>query len=107
MVAEAFYLVPGFLPDVLQKLRRGWVKRAREHKIVPEKQSLLVAEIVKVIALILSAAPDAEHVHVRLLSAGEEILEHDPGLPLWQGVTRNPVGTLDKDLDAVHAEPER
>ena len=84
VVAQAFDLVPDFLSDVFQKVRRGRIERTREHAILPDEQSFFVAQIVKLVALILATAPDAEHVHVCLLCACQQILKHRARLALRQ-----------------------
>ena len=52
----------------------------------------------------LPAAPEAHHVHVRLLRGGEQIAVARRRLAALEGVARNPVRALAEDLLAVHAE---
>ena len=107
MVAQALDLVLGFLPHVLEELRCRGVQRAGKHEVVPDQDPLFVAQVVEVVALVLAAAPDAEHVHVRRDRARQQVVVARTGLPRRQRVARDPVRALAEHLDAVDLEVHR
>src|SRR5947209_8154824 len=66
MITQARDVVDGFMPDIVEKFRGGRVHAASEHKFLPQQNSHLVASVIKVVALVNSAAPNTQHVHVRI-----------------------------------------
>ena len=66
MISQPRHVIEGFMPDVIQKLRSCWIHAAGEHEFLPDQNSHFIARIVKIVALVDAAAPDAQHVHVRL-----------------------------------------
>ena len=107
VVAEALELVRHLVPDLAEKRVVARIDRARAHHVVPEKNALLVAEVVEAVLLVLSAAPDADHVHVGPARALDELR-----IALWRllvlvGGARNPVRALHEEAASVDAEDER
>ena len=60
--------------DILANFRRHFgqeffgcrIHLAREHEVLPDHQAEFIAQIVKPVRLVAAAAPDAQHVHVRV-----------------------------------------
>ena len=74
---------------------------------MPDKDALLVAEVVEAVLLVLSAAPDADHVHVRLARALDELRVALGRLLVLVGRAGNPVRALHEEAASVDAEDER
>ncbi len=66
VVPEPPHVVHRLPPDVADHLLVARVHRAREHHVVPDQQPLLVAQLVENVVVVLPAAPEAQHVLVRL-----------------------------------------
>ena len=80
------------------------IHRAREHLVVPDEEPELVAEVVEAVLLVLSAAPEPDHVHVRRGRAFQEIAIALRRLAVLVGVAGNPVRALREDALAVDGE---
>src|SRR5690606_20281915 len=64
MAAQTFYIFNSFLFYVFQKFGIARIHSAGKHKILPNKNSFCVAKLVKIVVLINSSAPNAEHIHI-------------------------------------------
>ena len=107
MVGEPLHLMTDLRLNVLEELRGGWVHRAAEHTVLPDEQPLLITEVVEDLLLIHAAAPDAQHVHVRIDGGLEELLVAIIGEPGGEGIEGDPVGSLGEDVDSVYREGHR
>ena len=79
MIAQALDLVDRFLPDVFLE---GYVTRnhvAAEHEFLPNHDAELVADVVKIVRLVISAAPLTNHVHVRVAGGLQNVADESPG----------------------------
>ena len=86
-------LVPG-MGLLLDKIEKSLVSRihgASEHGILPQENSQLVSQIVKLVRLIYSATPHSQHVHIGVASATQEIHEQFRGDVSGASARRNPV----------------
>ena len=79
---------------------------AGEHKVLPDQQAFLVAEVIKIGALINPATPDADHVHVGGGGAGEKIVEEVAARFVNETVGGNPVRALGKNRASIDDELE-
>ena len=104
MVPEAAHLVVDFNPDFLKEFLRRRIKIAGEHEILPNHEAEFVAEIVEMVKLVASAAPDADHVHVGCGGGVEQFLCQFRRGGGRERVGRNPVGALAEDFAAVDPE---
>ncbi len=95
------------VPDLAEKRVVARIDRTRAHHVVPDKDALLVAEVVEAVLLVLSAAPDADHVHVRLARALDELRVALGRLLVLVGRAGNPVRALHEEAATVDAEDER
>ena len=100
---------PGDLPAHLgrhvgQEILGGGVKVAGEHEILPDHQAQLVAQVIKPVRLIAPAAPDADHVHVRVHRRAQQVAGGfgRDGRP--QSIRRNPVRALHEHIAPVDAK---
>ena len=91
MVAQSLDLMPHLLADILQKVGRRGIERAGEHEVLPDQQPMFIAEVIEPVRLILSPTPHPDYVHIRGERALEEIFDNLAGLPLRQGIRRNPI----------------
>ncbi len=106
MVGELFDLPGYFGLHVGEKFRARGVQGAGEHAVLPQHDAALVAEFVEIVALVASAAPDTEAVHVRRGRGVEETGGALSGPARGEGVGGNPVCALGEDFSAVHHELE-
>ena len=107
VVAQAADLVLRLGADAAEERAvEGGIGRAGEHEVLPDAQAQLVAEVVKILALVNAAAPDAEHVHVGAGGAAEERLVVAQADARGEGVGGNPVGALGEEGHSVDGEPE-
>ena len=107
MVAQTLHLILDLLADESQKMRERGIVRTGEHAVVPDQNAELVAEFIEIFVLILSAAPDAEHVHIGFHGIRKNLVVTLAGETLRHGVHRNPVRPLAEDVDAVDTELHR
>jgi len=96
-----------FVFDIGQEVPRCRIKSAGEHEILPDEQTFGIAQFVERISLVLSAAPDSDHVHVGLRSAGEQIINVLIGLFFRHCIAGNPVSALAENIDIIDAENQR
>ena len=80
------------------------IHRAREPVVVPDEEAQLVADVVERVALVLPAAPEAHHVHVRRHRARKEVAVALRRLARLERIARNPVRALHEKPAPVHLE---
>ena len=80
---------------------------AREEEILPDQQSVLVAEFVEILGFVHAPTPYAKHIHVRRCGVFDALLQRFAGDPSEEHIVRNPVGASDIDVLAVDDESER
>jgi hypothetical protein len=66
VVAQAPHVVDGLAAHVLEEGVVARIHAAGEHEVLPDEDAELVREVVEAIVLVDAAAPDAQHVHVRV-----------------------------------------
>ena len=64
VITQSLHVVDCFRAYVVEKLLRGRIHAAREHVILPDEDSHLVTQLIKVVSFVNAAAPNAQHVHV-------------------------------------------
>ena len=101
--SETPHLIFRLGADIVEKSAAGIVA-AREHEVLPDEQPQFVAQIVEDILLVLSAAPDADHVHIRRFRAFEKVTVALRCLPVFERVTRDPVRAFREKHAAVHTK---
>ena len=105
VAAEPRDLRPRLQLDLLGQ-RRLRVGRAREHEVLPHEQPDAVAEVVEEVVLVDPAAPDAQHVHVRVARGGDQLLVAVGLHRAHERVRGDPVRAAREDPDAVEHEAE-
>ena len=75
---------------------------AREHMIVPDEKPEFIADIVEAVLLVLSAAPETDHVHVGHRRAFEKIAVAFRRLTHLERIAGNPVRPLHEKFASVH-----
>src|SRR5450759_836665 len=101
-MTQAADILDHLCTDVFQEV--GGIQRvntAREDELLPDQDAITIAEIVKALIFIESTAPDAQHVLVRLGCRTDQPFQLFASYPGGEGVSRSPVGALDKDRDTV------
>ena len=107
-VAQAPDVLHRLDADVLQELRVVQrVDAARVDELLPDQDPVAVAQIVEALLLVETAAPDAQHVLVRLGRRADQALQGLVGDPGGEGVGRDPVRALGEDRHAVDHKDER
>ena len=106
VVAQAAHIFDRFDADILEKVGVGRVNAAGEHEILPEQDAVAVAQIVEHILGVVTAAPDAQHVHVGIDGALQQTIQHRLGDARRERVGRNPVRALGEQAHAVDVEGE-
>ena len=104
VVAQALHLMDHLLPDECKEVVAVRVDGAGEHHILPDENTLLVAEVVEILVFVKAASPDAQTVHVGFDRIGEQGVIPGAGVGFGAGIHRDPVSTLGEDIDAVVAE---
>ena len=104
MVAQPPHIVPDLRRDVLLKRVVQLIRCTGEQHILPDKQSCPVALIVKIIIEKISAAPDADAVHMRHSGRLDQLRRAFRRHPRDQIVLRNIISTHGEDRHAVHRE---
>ncbi len=101
-MADSPYIFCNFPSDIGIKSSIQLVGRASKHKVLPDKQSQLVADIKEIVIRIVTAAPDANTVIIRchrfLQKLSGTLFIDAPK----QIILRYIVRTHGKDTDAVH-----
>ena len=80
--------------------------RAGEHAVLPYKDAVAVAQVVKVVALVVSAAPNAQHVHVGVRGGRDQKFEVVVRGARDEAVRRHPIRAARKDGLAVEDKAE-
>ncbi|OQC22779.1 MAG: hypothetical protein BWX70_03034 [Verrucomicrobia bacterium ADurb.Bin070] len=93
-----------FRAHLLQKRAVRGIQRARKHEVVPDHQAQLVAKLVKGVILELAAAPQTDHVHVRVARRRQQVAVALRCLTLRQTVTGDPVRPLAEEILPVYSE---
>ena len=73
MVAQPAYILPYLFPDIFIKRLVKFIGSARKHEILPDKQSQFIADIVKIIVRIITAAPDSYGIVIGFLAIRKEL----------------------------------
>ncbi len=106
-VAQAADIFNHFHVDIFQKfLRVQRIDTARENKLLPNQNAVAVAKIVKTFFLIKAAAPNAQHILVRLNRRANETFEIFIRNSRGEGIGGNPIGAFGKNLYPVDDKRE-
>src|SRR6266481_8057138 len=106
MITQALDVIDRFLANVVEKLLVARVHAAAEHEVLPDENPLLVAEIIEIVTLVNTAAPDAQHIHVGVAHGAKQFAILVPGDASRKAVSRNPVAAFGKDRHAVDYKGE-
>src|SRR5580693_1700147 len=106
MIAEPFDLIDCFLPDILLERQVAGNHVAAESKFLPDHQAQLIANIVKIVGLVVATAPFAKHVHVRIASSLKNFAMNPGSHTVGETVERNDISSFGEHFDAVHHKLE-
>ena len=106
MIAQALDLIDGFLPHIFLKGNVAGNHVAAEHEFLPDHNAEFIADIVEIVGLVVTAAPLANHVHVRIASGLKNIAMNLGSDTVRKAVERNHVRAFGEDGDAIHHELE-
>src|SRR5260221_8697283 len=106
MIPQALYVIDRFLANVFEERFVTRIQAASEHEILPHENPHFVAEIIKIVTLINSAAPDAQHVHVGVAHRLKQSAIFIFADAARKAVGWNPVAALGKDKHAINHKSE-
>ncbi len=101
MVAQPAHIVDRFLADIVEQGLVVRIHRAGEHEVLPHQDAVPVAQVVDIVVLVDAAAPDAQHVHVRIGSRADDLVVDRVGDARQEAVIGDIVGALHEDGNAV------
>ena len=104
VMAEAGEVVPDLRADIIQELIRRVVDMAGKHKVLPDDQAPLVAQVHELLVRIQASSPDADAVEMRPHAAVEEKGPLLPCDPCQNTVLGNVIRPHGEDLHAVDCE---
>mmetsp|Transcript_38909 Transcript_38909/g.67320 ORF Transcript_38909/g.67320 Transcript_38909/m.67320 type:complete len:271 (+) Transcript_38909:2207-3019(+) len=107
MRAEAQCLLAHLCVDLPKERGRRWVECTGQHDFLPDHYAQRIGELVKLIGLVESPAPHADHVHIGLQGSAQHVFTVRVGDPGLEGINRNEVRTAHEHRDAVDLEVER
>ena len=102
MVPQPRDLVDRLLPHAILKFRAARHHVAAEHEFLPHQNPQLVANIVEIVGLVISAAPLAHHVHMRVSCRLQNLPVNLRSHPVRKTVERNHVGALGEHRYSIH-----
>ena len=73
VIAQAFDVVHRLLFHIAQEFWVTGVHATGKHEVLPNQHACFVAQIVKDVVFIKTAAPDAQHVHVGVYGGADEV----------------------------------
>ena len=99
-------LMGDFPSHLSQELVRSGVHGAGEHEVVPDEKAQGVAEVIEAVLFELPAAPEADHVHIRIPGRCQQLPVPLRRLSFFRDVAGDPVGPQRLHGPAVHLESE-
>src|SRR5437868_452496 len=106
MVAQSFHIVDRLSTNVIEKFLICRIQAARKHELLPDHDSHLIAQLIKLVSFVDAAAPDSQHVHVAVVYRLDEKSILIFGDARRKTVGRNPIATLREDWNAIDDEHE-
>src|SRR6185436_4657953 len=106
VIAQTLDVVDRFGANAVEKLLRRRIHAASEHEILPDKNSHLIAKLVKLVGFVDSATPDAQHIHVAVAHGFDQKPVFIFGDARWKTVGRDPVSAFRKDRNSVDYKHE-
>ena len=107
MVAQALDVEFGLWSNLVLPLLSIRIVRASLREVLPDHDSELVADLVELVHLVHSPAPNSEHVRTKIKCLVKPLLVPFTSNRRREGVVRNPVEALCVNLLAVYFELER
>ncbi|MNC20915.1 hypothetical protein D3C75_688820 [compost metagenome] len=107
MIAQSFDVVFGFFFHILKERLVPGIHTASEHKVLPDQQSVFITELIKNIFFIYTAAPNAQHVHVRFYCCGNFMPIPLLGYFCGEAVIWNMIGTFGEDGNSIQRKRKR
>src|SRR5947209_17781421 len=101
MIPQTLYVIDSFLADIIEKLLIAGIHAASEHEILPNQNAQLVAEVVKVVALVNPAAPNTHHVHVCVMHGSKQLAILLLSDASRKTIRRNPITTFGEDRHTI------
>src|SRR5882762_10776572 len=104
MISQSLDVINSLLPHVVKKLLSTGIHAAGKHKVMPDENAHLVAEFVKIVALVNAATPYAQHVHVRITNRFEQLAIFRSADASREAIGRDPVTTLGENWNTIDDE---
>ena len=64
MIPQSDDIINHLLPDILIDLLSARIHRTRKHQIMPNQQSILIAQVIEDVMVELTASPNPQHIEV-------------------------------------------
>ena len=107
MVAKAPNLIVRLAGNILFICVGSRRPNVGEHKVLPYHNSEFVADLVKLVGLVISAAPDANHIHVRVAGRQEVLANRLRLHARGEAIEGNDICALGENGNAIDNELER
>jgi len=101
MVTHPFDVIGCFLFHILQKSGIARKHGTGKHEVLPNQNSVFVAQIVKPVVFVNSTTPNAQHVEIGDFGGMNHFLVHFVGYPGSKNIVWNVVGAFHKYRNAV------
>ena len=101
-MAQATCVLDYFFVHILQEIGLPkWIHAAGEDVFLPDKDAILVAEVIKVLGFVKASAPDPEHVLMHKHCISQDFLKFLPGDAGGEGIRWDPVRAFGEDAHAI------
>ena len=106
MMPQPADIVPELGADAVLKVFAQIIGCTGKHKVLPDQQAQFIADIIKPVVRIITAAPDTNGIHVGCSRVFQQVPGPLRGNPWQQIVLRDIVCAHGKHIQAVHAVAE-
>ena len=107
MVAQTFDIIFSLFFYPLQESRIAGISSTGKHKILPNKNTIFICQIIETIILISSSPPYTYHIHIGLFHVPEQGLITLSGYTGKQCIIRDIIGSFGKHRDTIHFKIKR
>src|ERR1041385_3532878 len=104
MVAQPLHIINRFSANVVEELLIRGIQAARKHELLPDHDSHLVTQFVKIVRLVNATTPDSQHIHVAVAHRLDEEAIFVFGDTRRKTVGWNPIAALRENGNAIDDE---
>ena len=102
MTTQTTDIGAGFALHIGEEFLCCRIQATGEHKVLPNQHAMLVGQLIKILILIITTAPDAQHIHAGRRDSSEFRIKPRFAYPGRKGIGRNIVGAFAKHRHAIH-----